>query len=201
MFFVIDSIDGGGSETQGKLVAKALEKQGKEVSIKSFPEYKSAIGKTIREFLYENKSLPVEQQFLLYSLQFVVAAEAITKESKKDIVIADRYFTTTLVYQTLQGMSEEVCLRFARDFGIIVPQVVFFLDVSPETAYKWKHGEGKQINRWEQDLAFMKKTYKKYSDLCDRQVFAKWIRINGEQSKEAVTKEILSHLKLFFERA
>lgn len=194
MFFVIDSIDGGGSETQGKLVAEALEKQGKKTIVKSFPEYKTPIGKTIREFLYDNKSLPVEQQFLLYGLQFVVASGAISQESKKNVVIADRYFTTALVYQTLQGMSEDVCLRFAKDFGIIVPKVVFFLDVSPETAYTWKHGEGKEINRWEQDLAFMEKTYKKYNDLCDRNVFAKWIRINGEQSKAEVTKEILSHL-------
>ena len=196
MFFVIDSIDGGGSETQGKLVTQALEKQGKSVILKNFPEYKTPIGKMIREFLYENKDLPVEQQFLLYGLQFVAAAKEIAQESKKNVVIADRYFTTALVYQTLGGMREKVCLRFAKDFGIIVPKIVFFLDVSPQTAYKWKHGEGKEINRWEQDLTFMKKTYKKYSDLCERNVFGKWIRINGEQSKEEVTQEIMGHLEV-----
>jgi len=34
----------------------------------------------------------------------------------------------------------------------------------------------------------------KYQDLVKRQVWTKWIRINGEQEKEKVTDEILKHI-------
>ena len=193
-FIVIDGIDGAGSETQGKMVTQALRGQGKTVDLRNYPNYNNPIGKTIREFLYENKSLPVEQQFLLYSLQFLTDSHQIKENQQNSVVIADRYFTTTLVFQTLQGMSEDVALHFAKDFGIIVPDQIFFLDVKPETAFKWKHGEDKELNFWEKDLEFMTQTYARFTDLCDRQVWGKWVRINGEQSKEDVTKEILSHL-------
>jgi dTMP kinase len=195
MFIVIDGIDGAGSETQGNLVSQKLQEVGKTVSLRKYPHYDNPIGKTIRDFLYENKDLPVEQQFLLYSLQFITDKREIEQDREKGIVIADRYFTTTLVFQTLQGMDEDTALRFAQDFGIIVPDRIFFLDVKPETAYKWKHGEDKELNFWEKDLAFMQKTYQKFQDLSKRNVFSKWIRINGEQSKEKVTEEILQYLK------
>lgn len=199
MFFVIDSIDGGGSETQGKMVSEALEKQGYKVFLHHFPHYDTAIGKSIREFLYDHKDLTVEKQFLLYTMQFIFDAEEIQKESEEGIVIADRYFTTTLVFQTLQGFPEEKALEFADTFGILKPEKIFFLDVDPETAYKWKHGEDKEKNAWEEDMEFMRKTYTKYLDLCQRNIFASWSKIIGERTKQEVcdtiVEEILDILK------
>ena len=66
--------------------------------------------------------------------------------------------------------------------------------MTPDTAIKWKYGEDKEKNFREKDHEFIKKTYVKYQDLVKRQVWTKWIRINGEQSKEKVTQEILSYL-------
>lgn len=194
MFIVIDSIDGGGSETQGNLVTQKLKAKGQNVTLLKFPNYDNPIGKMIKEFLYENKNLDVTQQFLLYSLQFIFSADQIKKESEQGIVIADRYFTTTLVFQTLQGFSENTALQYARDFGIIQPDVSFFLNVTPETAFKWKHGEDKTLNTWEKDLSFIKKTYDKYTDLVKRDVFGNWVDINGERSKDEVADDIVARI-------
>lgn len=194
MFVVIDSIDGGGSETQGNLVSQKLQEKGHNVILLKFPNYNNPIGKMIKDFLYENKNLDVKQQFLLYSLQFIFSAAQIKKESEKGVVIADRYFTTTLVFQTLQGFAENTALQYARDFGIIQPDVSFFLNVTPETAYTWKHGEDKTLNTWEKDLDFIKKTYDKYTDLVKRDVFGNWVDIKGERSKEEVADDIVSRI-------
>ncbi len=204
MFIVIEGIDGAGCQTQAELITRKL---GNNTSLIKFPHYDTPVGKMIREFLYENKKLDARQQFLLYTLQFIFDSEMIrnaagvTSEKgsrvtesavKKKVLVADRYFTTTLCYQTLEGFSEEYALSYAKHFGIIKPDVVFFLDVKPEVAIKWKYGEEKELNFREKDLNFMKKTYEKYQDLANRQVWTKWIRINGEQKIEKVTQEIIA---------
>ncbi|MDO8609624.1 MAG: dTMP kinase [bacterium] len=199
MFIVIEGIDGAGCETQAKLLAKQLSYQdtGKSrlaPTLIKFPHYDTPVGKMIKEFLYENKSLKAHEQFLLYTLQFIFDSPQIRNQIEKSIVIADRYFTTSLCYQTLEGFDEKVALKYADDFGIIRPDVVFYLDVKPETAIKWKFGENKEKNFREKDHEFIKKTYVKYDDLINRQVWTKWVRINGEQPKEKVTEEILHRL-------
>jgi thymidylate kinase len=115
----------------------------------------------------------------------------IAEKSKKEIVIADRFFTTTLCYQTLEGVNEEVALRFADDFGIIKPDIAFFLDVSVKTAIQWKSGEDKIKNFREEDHAFIQKTYDKYQDLVKRNVWTNWIKIDGERSKTDVNQSII----------
>ncbi len=209
MFIVIEGIDGAGCETQAKMVSEKLElsfdsaqdDQKKNVFLVKFPHYDTPVGKMIKDFLYLNQKMKAHEQFLLYTLQFIFDAGEIAKKSGKTqltinnqqstILIADRYFTTTLCYQTLEGFDEQVALRYANDFGIIKPDVVFFLDVKPETAIKWKYGEGKKLNFREKDLDFMKKTYEKYQDLINRQVWTKWVTIDGERPKEIVARDII----------
>lgn len=208
MFIVIEGIDGAGCETQGKSIKRSLDfardDQRSEVSLVKFPHYDTPVGKMIKDHLYLNQKMSVNEQFLLYTLQFIFDAPNIKKSqtlnpksqssSKSQILIADRYFTTTLCYQTLEGFDEAFALQYAEKFGIVKPDMVFFLDVKPETAIKWKFGEDKEKNFREKDHSFIKKTYVKYQDLVKRQVWTKWIRINGEQEKEKVTEEILNHL-------
>lgn len=194
MFIVIEGIDGAGCETQGKMVFEKLQQSKKNPSFIKFPHYDTPVGKMIKDFLYLNQKMKAHEQFLLYTLQFIFDEEEIRQKLQKGSLIADRYFTTTLCYQTLEGFDEKVALKYADDFGIIKPDMVFFLDVKPETAIKWKYGEGKELNFREKDLDFMKKTYEKYQELITRQVWTKWVTINGEQEKEKVTNEIFKHL-------
>jgi thymidylate kinase len=93
------------------------------------------------------------------------------------------------------GSFAEKALLYAEIFNIIKPDAVLYLDVPPEIAIKWKFGENKPKNFREEDHAFIKKTYTKYDDLVNRNVWAKWIRVNGNQKKEKVTKEILDIIK------
>lgn len=194
MFIVIEGIDGAGCETQGKLVFEKLQQSKKKPSFIKFPHYDTPVGKMIKDFLYQNQKMKAHEQFLLYTLQFIFDEEEIRQKLQKGSLVADRYFTTTLCYQTVEGFDEQVALRYADDFGIIKPDMVFFLDVKPETAIKWKYGEDKEKNFREKDFEFMKKSYERYQDLVKRHVWTRWIAINGTQTKEKVCDEILSHL-------
>lgn len=194
MFIVIEGIDGAGCETQAKLITSKLAKQDNRVTFLKYPHYDDSVGKMIKQFLYENKNLDAKHQFLLYSMQFINDAKKISEASKKGVIVADRYFTSALCFQTLEGIELAVALRFASDFKIEKPDLVIYLDVNPDTAIKRKYGENKEKNRREKDFEFIKKTYEQYDKLIRDQVWTKWVRIDGNKAIDVVTKEIYNKI-------
>ncbi|MEK7634011.1 MAG: dTMP kinase [Patescibacteria group bacterium] len=198
MFIVIEGIDGAGCETQGKNLIKMCKERFKSfpTTLIKYPDYERNVGKLIKDFLYQNKNLNAEQQFLLYSLQFLMDKEMIAEKRKSGILIADRYFTTTLCYQTLEGIRLEKALSFAEDFGIEKPDLVFYVKVDPDIAIKRKSGEQKEKNFREKDFDFIRKTHKQYQMLVDQQVWTKWVEIDGNKGIEEITKDIYNELSL-----
>ncbi len=194
MFYVIEGIDGAGCETQGKNIVKLLQSNKKTASLIKYPDYERNVGKIIKEFLYQNKDLTPEQQFLLYTMQFIMDKKMIEEKRRSEILIADRYFSTTLCYQTLEGIRLEKALNFASDFGIEKPDLVFYIKVDPDIAIKRKFGEQKEKNRREKDFEFIRKTHKQYQMLVDSQVWTKWVEIDGNKSIDEVTKEIYNKI-------
>lgn len=190
MFIVIEGIDGAGCETQANNLQLWLKKANLPFSFIKYPNYAENVGKFIKEFLYQNKNLTAETQFLLYTLQFVFDKEKIKQQRQNQILIADRYFTTTLCFQTLEGIALEKAVNFAHDFQIEKPDLVFYLNVNPDLAIKRKFGEQKEKNRRENDFDFIKKTYLQYEQLVKSQVWANWINIDGEKDVDGVTQQI-----------
>jgi len=195
MFIVIEGIDGAGCETQAKLVFEKLQKAGQKVFLQKYPHYDTPVGKKIKDFLYKNEKMTADEQFKLYTMQFIDDRPLIIKKRTEGIFIADRFFTTTLCFQTLEGYDEKKALEYAKNQRIEIPEMVFYLDVRPEIAAKRKFGEDKVLNFREKDLAFMQKTYVKYDELVKRQVWTKWIRVDGERSPEEIAEEIILKIK------
>jgi len=194
MFIVIEGIDGAGCETQGKNLVKMLTRTGKKASLIKYPDYERNVGKLIREFLYQNKDLSAEQQFLLYTMQFIMDKQMIAERRKEEILIADRYFTTTLCYQTLEGVDMKMALEYAKNFFIEVPDIVYYLNVDPDIAITRKGGEDKEKNRREKDFEFIRRTHKQYQKLVDNQVWTKWVNIDGNKGIEEITKDIYNKI-------
>jgi dTMP kinase len=200
MFIAIEGIDGAGCETQAKNLQLYLKKANLSVSLVKYPNYQENVGQFIQEFLYQNKNLSAPVQFLLYTLQFILDKEKIKQKRQHQILIADRYFTTTLCFQTLEGIKLKTALNFARDFQIEKPDLVFYLDVKPKIAIERKFKEPKEKNRREKDVIFIKKTYAQYQKLIKQQVWTKWIKINGEKDIESVTQQIYNIILKYYEK-
>jgi len=206
MFIVIEGIDGAGCETQGKNLIKMCKEQKSlfPTRLIKYPDYERNVGKIIREFLYDNKNLTAQQQFLLYTMQFIMDKKMIAEKrgstlpptpyNLQPILIADRYFSTTLCYQTLEGIDMKIALDFAKNFEIEVPDAIFYLDVDPDIAIKRKHGEDKEKNFREKDFDFIRKTAKQYKMLVEKQVWGKWINIDGNKGIEEITKNIYNEV-------
>jgi dTMP kinase len=193
LFLVIEGIDGAGGETQSKLLKEFLEKKNFIVEAIKYPDYSGPIGQIIHKFLHKEFEFSPATQFSLYATDMVKDREKILDAIKnKKIVIADRYFHSTLSYQSLvKGFKLEDGLKFAEIFDLPKPDLVILLDITPKISVKRKYKEKENLDRHEADEEFLKKVREGYITLAKDKIFAKeWVVVNGEKSIEEVAKEI-----------
>jgi dTMP kinase len=198
-FIVLEGIDGAGTETQSKKLVKYLKSKDKKVLFITYPDYgpnkenpTKPIGKLIHEWLHKKYDFDVKVQFLLYSVDMIKDIKKIRSALKSGkIIVADRYFTSTLAYQGLKGFPIRKGLEYAKMFGIVRPNLIIYLEITPETSIKRKLKEkGRKIDRHEKDKKFLKRLVKFYRRLVNQNVFGKWVTINGEKSKREVFEDI-----------
>ena len=191
-FIVFEGIDGCGGETQSKKLVQYLKKRGKPAQLLSYPDYKGPVGKLIREYLYKRYNFSKEVQLLLYFADFLKDKDKIQKWLQEGkTIVSDRYFSSTLAYQCLNGFPVENALQVSKLFELPVPDVIMYLDITPETSIKRKIKEKNgKLDRHEADKKFLTDLVKFYKQLVKKQVFSRWIVIDGEQSIEKVAKDI-----------
>jgi dTMP kinase len=200
-FIIIEGIDGCGGETQTKLLSDFLIGKNKQVENLSFPEYDKPIGQLIHNFLYEKYDLSPEVQALIYFSEFVSNKKQMEKNLKNGkILISDRYFTSTLVYQGLRGVETEKMLQLGEMFKIPKPDLTIYVKISPETsmARKAKEKSG-DLDRNEKDLKFLTDLTERYEYLSNNNIFCEWEVIDGEQSIENVFSQIVEVLNKKFQ--
>jgi len=193
---VIEGIDGAGGETQSKLLLECLRSRKIPCERIYYPDYGNPFGDLIHQYLHKKYDFSVDTQFLLYALDMVKDGEKILGWlAQGKIVIADRYFTSTIAYQGLRFPIENA-LKFAEIFRLPKPDVILYLKVSPETSIKRKKGEKKNLDRNEADRAFLEKVSVSYENLVKNQVWGSWFVIDGEKSIEDVFSQIKKVLRI-----
>jgi dTMP kinase len=196
-FVVIEGIDGAGCGTQTELLKERLnEKLSQPVLHIRYPNYNNPVGITIHKFLHEELQLSLDMQFFIYSLDMLKDMKEIKKALEEGrMVLADRYFTSTLAYQCSQGFPIEKALKFAELFDFVKPDLIIYLKVSAETAMKRKKMEKPDLDLFERDLELRKRVSKKYEELANKNIFGKWVIVDAERSIEEVAKEIENIVK------
>lgn len=196
-FIIIEGVDGCGGQTQTNLLKEYLGR--KETLFLSFPQYETDLGKIIDKFLhkkivYEEKAVEL-LVFYADILQFKpVILEAL--ESGKN-VICDRYFTSTITFQTLQGKSLKDVLALNEIFKLPSPDICFLLDITGEESQKRKAKEKQgfeNLDRNEKDLIFMNKVRWQYLKMAKEQVFCTWEIINGQEPIKKVFNNIIKKI-------
>lgn len=194
-FIVIEGIDGAGGGTQTNLLFHYFKKQKRAAEKLIYPDYKSPIGKLIHWYLHKRYNFPVEIQALLYLADFVKDREKIKQWLRGGkIVISDRYFTSTIAYQGLKGLKTEKALKLAEIFNLQKPDLIIYIKVSPATSMKRKFKEKKNLDRNEANKKFLGRLAKFYKTLIKKQVFGRWIVVDGEKPIKEVFEEIKKNL-------
>jgi thymidylate kinase len=92
-------------------------------------------------------------------------------------------------------MDRKVAMSIIRDVAPPVPDVVFWMDISAETALERKKNH-KEPDRYEKDLEFMKEVRSVYEDMYKMKFYAKeWVRLDATRNIEDVHAEIMAKLK------
>ena len=192
MFIAFEGIDGCGKSTQVKKFIEYLFDIDKHNHIFLTREpYKDV---SIRKILREDSD-PYSQSEKIAELyikdRLVHINEVILPNLEKgNIVVTDRYKLSTLAYQTAQGI--EMSDLISKHNGFPVPDFVFIIDVSPETASKRMKKEDNRIEqKFESNLEFIKTIRENYlasiNELDGENIFL----INGEQSPDKVHQDIV----------
>lgn len=178
--FVIEGLDGSGKETQTKLLEERLKKNGYNVILASYPNYKSDSSALVKMYLNGDfGDNPEDVDPKVASVFYAVDRYATFKKEYEKfyrqggIIIADRYVTSNMVHQACKIDDPEKkgeYISWLVDFEynmmkIPSPDRIFFLDINPEVSRKLiknrknKFSEEKEKDIHEKNLDYLKKAY------------------------------------------
>jgi dTMP kinase len=153
-FIVVEGIDGCGSTTHSKRLAKTLRSEGKDVRLTCEPTT-GPIGALIRQVLQKRLWVPdVEgpRAFAWSTMALLFAADrldhldstVIPALREGCIVVSDRYDLSSLVYQTATAPTGERVLSWIRELNAwaVRPDLTIVIDVPLDIAEERRSGRG-----------------------------------------------------------
>lgn len=198
IFITLEGGEGSGKSTAINGIKNYYESLGRNVVLTREPGG-IKIAEEIRNIILDinNTAMTKETETLLYAAARMqhLSEKVIPALEKGDVVICDRYIDSSFVYQ---GFARGVGLERVKDANIFaldhMPDVTFFLDVTPEVGLKRIQGRGKLDRLDLESMEFHNGVYNGYLKLCD--MFSdRIVKINGEQEPEAVVSDIIEVLK------
>ena len=215
LIVVEGACDGIGKTTQYEMLFKHLESDGNVVMKHHFPSYNTYQGAPVEKYLKGEYGSPSElSPYFVTSLYATDRGVTWYTELKKiydegNIILLDRYTTSSLIYQSalIEDIEEKKkFIDYVIDFeynkiGIKEPDSVIFLyapfDLVTKMRNERKQNEGIINDIHESDLEFMKKVYESAMFIAD---YLSWDKIkcnDGDKMKniDEIHNEIYSLVK------
>jgi dTMP kinase len=178
MFITLEGIEGSGKTTQIRRIAKWLKDAGRECLTTREPGGTS-IGGQIRSVLLhpDNRDLAPMAELLLYVADRVQHLETLVRPALAagKVVVCDRYFDATLVYQGYARGLDRNTIRQLHQLACngLTPDLTLLLDLDPEAglARAWRriHADASHAkeSRFEKErLVFHQRVRAGYLDLA-----------------------------------
>ena len=209
-FIVLEALDAGGSQTQTDLLVGRLQQEGYTTHQYHFPQEDRATGRVVYDkfLLYKNKfPFSKREQALLYILDFFSKQEEfieiLARKSKKEILVSDRYTTSTMAYQTigLTGDARKKMLTWIMWLchkgtpALPVPDMVIFLDTPVEVSLKRLAKKKKDFFETKSKLTAIRNSYLKIAKEQKWMVFQSMDEAGNQKTREALHEEIWEKVK------
>ncbi len=172
LFITFEGPDGSGKTTQIKLLSSYLKSEGFDVVITAEPGG-TGIGQRIRNILLTKGHLdisPEAETFLFLASRAELVSKVIAPALKEGkIVICDRFFDSTVVYQGMaRGLGEKHILEMNLwATGGLVPDITFLLMVKVGKGKKRIDSTKRKKDRIEmEEDDFKEKIYNGYADIA-----------------------------------
>ncbi|XP_021900716.1 thymidylate kinase isoform X2 [Carica papaya] len=187
---VLEGLDRSGKSSQCSRLLSFLERLGYPADLWRFPDRNTSVGQMISTYLSNKSQLDDHTIHLLFSANRWEKRSLMEAKLKAGItLIVDRYSYSGVAFSSAKGLDVDWCK--APEIGLLAPDLVVYLDISPEKAAQ-RGGYGGE--RYEQ-LDFQKKVAQCYEVLSD----SSWKIIDACQPIEDVEKElqeiVLDHVK------
>jgi dTMP kinase len=136
-FLVLEGLDGSGkSEISRRLTALLSDSLGADHVLLTYePHNPSAAGEYIRDVLAKRITISARTQALAFALNRADHNERVLApflDGDQRVIVCDRYYLSSLVYQSTGGLSVEEVMDLNQSAR--PPDLTLFLDVSPETS-------------------------------------------------------------------
>lgn len=202
-FIVLEGIDGSGKTTQAKKLVKHVTHKGVKCIYTKEPT-DEVTGKLIRRILAGKILVPPVAFQYLFAADRAVHQVHVEKYLKSGLtVVSDRYFWSSAVYgmvdrgiSSYEGDKERLLVALSilsMYHRFLVPDYTFYLKISAKDAVRRIDKTKKELEIYEKKEK-LEKLRLGYEWLAKK--FAKEITIiNGNQSVEEVTREIVTIIK------
>ena len=193
-FVVFEGGEGAGKTTQLEAFVKWLKAQGYEVVTSREPGG-TPIGEKIRDLLLdpEAKGLDPRAETLLYAADRAQHVAQLIRPAldRGQIVVSDRFVDSSLAYQ---GIARELGLREVQELNEwatvgLVPDLVFYLQVDPETGLGRVGDSPDRIEQENHD--FHQRVSSAYLELAQK-YSERFVVLDAERSREEIHAEIVA---------
>jgi len=132
-YIVVEGLDRSGKSTQAATLTHRLNDAGHTAKLVKFPDRTTSIGKMINAYLQSQTDLDDHVIHLLFSANRWELATQLESDLNSGItIVCDRYAFSGCAFSAAKGLSYEWC--WSPDIGLPAPDLVLFLDVSPQVA-------------------------------------------------------------------
>ena len=191
VFVVLEGIDGSGTTTQVDKIVNLLRSRGRKAEGTREPST-GPVGVMLREMLLGQHKCPDGSPVSDKTMALLFAADRmdhIQREIKPLLasgvdVITDRYFLSSLAYQSLENDRSWV-RGLARD--LLEPDITILVDVPVDVAAERRAASGRPIERYDGDKT-LQGVAENYRRLVAETPNA--VTIDGTQSRDDVTQAI-----------
>ena len=198
-FITFEGCDGCGKSTQLKMLSAYLTAQNIPHIFTREPGG-GKISEAIREILLSGKNMEMtdECEALLYAASRVQhlrdRVDPALQEGK--LVICDRYVDSSLAYQGYaRGLGTEFISKInAYALENYLPDVTVFIDLTPEAAFKRKHGADENDRLEQAGMEFHKRVYNGFKQVAAAYP-ERFVCVNGNQTPDEIFAEVLQVLK------
>lgn len=189
-FITFEGCDGCGKSTQLERLRGYLEEKGVEYIFTREPGG-GKISEGIREILLNGKNAEMsdECEALLYAASRAqhIHDRVAPALAEGKVVVCDRYVDSSFAYQAYaRGLGMEFVSKInAFALESYLPDLTFFIDLSPEEAFLRKHGADENDRMEQAGLTFHKKVYEGYLAVA-KAYPERVVVLNGRQSIDEI---------------
>ncbi|XP_051153018.1 thymidylate kinase isoform X2 [Andrographis paniculata] len=178
---VLEGLDRCGKTSQCGRLHSYIKESGRSVESWRYPDRNTGVGQMISSYLTNQTHLDDHTIHLLFSAnRWEKRSLMESKLRSGTTLIVDRYAFSGVAFSSAKGLDVEWCK--APEAGLLAPDLVIYLDISPEKAAE-RGGYG--VERYEQ-LEFQKKVADSYKMLSD----STWKIVDATLPVEDIEKKV-----------